>query len=457
VRHRGRLLENLRRAETGPFLDEKEFDRKVVAATVKRLVDKYRIRYDGAEIVPSDDDLADRVFQAGVELAVEAGVFCQSTSRRILWTRAEIDDGIRNSPTQATVGIGADTAVVRSRTPEDGQTPMIAGGAYGVLAPEELFIPMMLSYAREAAIDAIDPPCLETAYGMPIKGDSPLEALAGWREHELSMEAARRAGREGISVGCVGLSTTELAQLSATSHGGFRPSDRHYLGLISEFKTNYHMLTKLVHATRIGGLIQSFANPIYGGYVGGAEGVAIALAAGPILLNQLYMATTYGTRPEHPILSCNTTPGLLWAQSVAFQGVSRNTNLMIHVLAGPAGGPGTTTMLLENSALTIAATVSGISMLACSQSASGVNPKHASGLDAKICAEVARAACSLSRQDANDVVGQLVSMYEPDLTCRPIGKPFEEVYDVDTVEPKAEWLEVYNLVKDKIRQMGVKI
>ncbi len=457
MRHRGRLLENLRRAETGPLLNEKEFDRRVVAATVKRLVEKYHIRYNPAEIVPSDDDLADRVFQAGVELAVEAGVFCQSTSRRILWTRAEIDEGIRTCPTQATLGTGGDTVVVRSRTPEDGQTPMIAGGAYGVLAPEEMFVPMLLSYAREAAIDVVDPPSLETAYGMPIKGASPLETLAGWREHELSMEAVRRAGRGGISVGCVGLSTTELAQLSATSHGGFRPSDRHYIGLISEFKTNYHMLNKLVHVTRIGGFIQSFANPIYGGYAGGAEGVAIALAAGPILLNQLYMGTMFGARPDHPILGCNTTPELLWAQSVAFQGIARNTNLMFHVLAGPAGGPGTTTMLLENSALAIAATVSGVSTIACSMSASGVNPRHASGLDAKICAEVARAVGSLSRLAANDLVRQLVSRYEPDLASKPIGKPFEEVYDLDTVEPKAEWLEIYNRVKDQIRQMGLKV
>ena len=75
--------------------------------------------------------------------------------------------------------------------------------------------------------------------------------------------------------------------------------------------------------------------------MGGAEGVALALTAAPIILNQVNMAHTYGTRPDHPFLNCDTTPEIMWALSLAFQALSRNTNLLISSLAGPAGGPGT--------------------------------------------------------------------------------------------------------------------
>ena len=63
MRNRGRLLEVLYRAETGPIIDEKEFEAKLITSTVKRLISKYDIKFDRNTIVPSDDDLADRIFR----------------------------------------------------------------------------------------------------------------------------------------------------------------------------------------------------------------------------------------------------------------------------------------------------------------------------------------------------------------------------------------------------------
>ena len=83
MRHRSRLVEVLYRAETGPIIDEADFERRLVAPTMKRLVKQYGIKFDRSAIVPSDNDLADRVFQAGLDFAIEVGMFCQSTSRRI--------------------------------------------------------------------------------------------------------------------------------------------------------------------------------------------------------------------------------------------------------------------------------------------------------------------------------------------------------------------------------------
>jgi methylamine--corrinoid protein Co-methyltransferase len=315
----------------------------------------------------------------------------------------------------------------------------------------------MLSYANEGVFDGIDAPTLESTYGYPIKADSPWEALAGWREAELAFEVLGRSGRQGTSLGCVGLASTELAQLSAASHGGFRPIDRHYVAMLGELKTNYHMLSKVVHVTRIGGLMQTFYNPIYGGFVGGAEGVAVACVAGPLLMNQLYMASTYGARPEHPFLNTNSTPEILWALSVAFQGVTRNTNLMLHATAGPAGGPGTKTILQENAAISIAGATSGASMIAASMSACGTNAMHASGLDAKICGEIARSIGGMSREEGNMIVTRLVDLYLEDLQNKPIGKRFEEVYNLETIEPTSEWLGTYDEVKYELEKFGFNI
>ena len=41
LKKRVRLLEVLRRAETGPMIDEKDFEAKLVASTAEDLIEKY--------------------------------------------------------------------------------------------------------------------------------------------------------------------------------------------------------------------------------------------------------------------------------------------------------------------------------------------------------------------------------------------------------------------------------
>ena len=455
ARNRSRLLEVLHRAEVGPLIEEADFERRLVAPSLKRIIQKYGIKMDKNVPVPSDSDLADRVFQAGLEAAVEVGMFCQSTSRRITWTQSELEEGLRFCTSEATMGAGNDAVVCRSRRPEDTSAPIVIGGAYGVPFPEAMIVPVMLSFARESVVDVIENATLETVYGYPIKAGSPWEVLGGWREAELSMEVINRAGRPGLCVGCVETSPTALAQLSAASWGGFRTTDWHHVATISEFKTNYDLLSKVAHITRIGGVMECYYNPIYGGYVGGADGVAVAIVAALILLNQIDMADTLATRPNHPFLGCDTTPELLWAISVAIQGLSRNTNLLVGALTGPAGGPGTKTMLYENAAFTIASTVSGQAMIEASHSAGGNVPRHVSGLDAKLCGEVAHAVRGMKLEEANALVKQLITIYEPQLNTQPIGMPFEQVYDIDKIEPTSEWQDTYNEVRDELIKMGL--
>ena len=454
-RHRSRLLDVLHRAETGPIVEEAIFERRMVAPTVRRLTQEYGIKFDRAVIVPSDDDLADRIFQAGLDLAVEVGLFCQSTSRRITWTRAEVEEGLRWCPAEVIMGAGNDAVVCRARLPEDSTRVTVVGGAYGVPFPEHLFVPAMLSFAQESVVDVVENATLETVYGYPIKADSPWEILGGWREAELSFEVLNRAGRPGMCIGCVETSPTALAEISASSWGGFRPTDWHHVATISEFKTNYDLLNKVAHTTRIGGVMETYYNPIYGGYVGGAEGVAIAIVAALVLLNQVNMSHTYATRPDHPFLGCNTTPELMWAMSVGMQALARNTNLMAGTLVGPAGGPGTKTMLYEIAAYSIATTVSGQSLIEASHSAGGHVPRHVSGLDARICGEVTHAVAGMSRREADELVQRLMAIYEPDLTTKPIGQPFEKVYDVDKVKPTPEWQGMYEEVRDELISMGL--
>jgi methylamine--corrinoid protein Co-methyltransferase len=455
MRHRARLVEVLHRAESGPIIEEKEFERKLVAPTIKRLVGDYEIAFDDRTLVPSDDDLADRVFEAGLDFAVEVGLFCQSTSRRMVFSREELEQGLRFCAPEVTMGAGNDAVVCRARQPEDDTRVTVIGGAYGVPFPEDLFVPVMLSFAKEPVVDVIENATLETVYGHPIKAGSPWEIVGGWREAELSFEVIKRAGRPGMCIGCVETSPTALAEISASSWGGFRPTDWHHVATISEFKTNYDLLSKVAHTVRIGGVMETYYNPVYGGYVGGAEGVTVAIVAALILLNQTNMSHTLATRPDHPFLGCNTTRELLWAMNVGVQALARNTNLLVGTLVGPAGGPGTSTLLYEVAAYAIGTTVSGQSLIEASHSAGGHVARHVSGLEARLCGEVAHAVSGMGREQANELVERLYARYEPDLDAKPIGQPFEEVYDIQRVEPTPEWQATYETVRAELVDMGL--
>lgn len=459
MRNTVRLLDVLDRAETGPIVEEMTWDMQLVPNTVMRQLSQHKITMPSvvSTIIPTDDALADRLFEAGLSLAAELGAYCVSTSRRIQFTREEIRAALAVAPIEVTMGEGNDRATERKRKIEDTLPPFIKGGGVGTPLLEELYLPITQSYAQEPLIDAVINCTLERVYGRELRSRTPWEVLAAWHEVELSKAACKRAGRPGLALGCVENAVSELGELSGTSHGGFSTQDWHHVAMVSEFKTDYMALSKLAHLVRTGSIIHAFYNTIYGGTCGGRDGMALAIVAGCILLQTLYMTNTHSVSPAHPFFDNDTTPEILQAISLAQQALARNTRLMTDIVITPVGGPGTKTLLYECAAMAVLASASGACGLIGPRSAAGVNRDHVSGLEARFTAEVARAAAGISRADADVIVRRLVDLYKPDLDKRPKGQPFGEVYDVVTIKPQPAWLETYEAVKDELRQMGLSL
>jgi len=445
MRTRGRLHYVLDKAETGLIVDEKEFDIEYIQKPIRALVEKYDVKWDKDVFLLSDDDLADRVFQAGYELALNTGVYCTSTKRRMVWTKTELDEVIATSPSSVTMGEGDDLANIQARRPDENSRVAVCGGAYGIPVPENLFVPIMLSYIQEPLIDFIDNASLISTYGRRIRAGSPWEAIASWQEVDLSFEVVRRAGRPGMAIGCAENSPTHIGEISSNSIGGFRPSDWHHAALVSELKTNYDQLIKVAHFARTGSHIHTFANNIYGGYPGGADGMAVALVASLILLQATYFGCTVNPGPTHANLSCDTYPEMLPGIGVALQGLNRNTNLMTTAFARTVGGPGTKSILYESAALTLVGVTSGIALMEGVQSAVGVQKAHCTGLEARFVAQVTHASEKLTRKDAAPIVKALTEKYREGMMAaeKPIDKPFDQLYDVVKVTPLSEWQGIY--------------
>ena len=86
------IWEVLDRVEEGPACKETDFDLNIFSATVNRLIMEHNLKCTPEEPIPNDNTLADEVFEAGLELALEVGMLCTSTSRRIVFEEAEIKE-----------------------------------------------------------------------------------------------------------------------------------------------------------------------------------------------------------------------------------------------------------------------------------------------------------------------------------------------------------------------------
>jgi methylamine--corrinoid protein Co-methyltransferase len=445
------------RTEDGPFVEELMWDMKIVPEAVLRLLKKYDIKMKPVNetVVLGDDALADRLYAAGLDLAEELGVYCGTTNRCIRFSKNEISAALEVAPTEVQLGDGNDRHIERKRRPEDSSYPTIKGGGVGTPLPEELYLAVTQSYAQEPLIDAVINCTLERVYGREIRSRSPWEILGAWHEIELSKAACKRAGRPGLPLGVIENAVSELGEISGTSYGGASLNDWHHIAMVSEFKTDYMALSKLVHLVRTGAVIHSFYNTIYGGSCGGRDGMALAIVTGCILMQMVYMTNTHSVSPAHPFYGNNTTPEILQAISLAQQSLGRNSRLLTDVVITPVGGPGTKTLLYECAAAAISATVSGACALIGPRSAAGTHTGHVSGLEARFTAEVARASAGMSRGEADRLVRGLVDRYKDQLDKRPESQPFNEVYDVVTIRPCPEWLNTYEQVKEELVVMGL--
>jgi methylamine--corrinoid protein Co-methyltransferase len=234
-----------------------------------------------------------------------------------------------------------------------------------------------------------------------------------------------------MPIGCAEDSPSEIGELATCTYGGFRLTDWHHASFISELKVAYAELTKAIHYQHTGAFAHNFYNTIYGGYVGGAEGLAVAIVAGVLLMKATLNGTTFNPGPSHAHLSCNTYPAMIPALSLGFQAISRNSRLLTSTV--PAG----------------------CSILEGIQSAAGRITGHVTGLEARFLAQVGRASVGLTRAEANELVQRIVPLYadQQNLGEAVQGVPFQEAYDVESVQPMPEWQQTYEEVCQEMESL----
>lgn len=451
-----RLNQLLERVETGPICTERDFDLRILHKKLRSLIKEYDIKFDREEIVPSDDSLADDLWKAAWDLYLDVGTLCISNHRRVLFDESEIKEAMRFSSSEITVGTGMDARVMGARKIEDTRTP------HCILSPditcdEEIFMPYTIAYLQEPLADGVCAPILDTIEGIPIKSGSPMEIKGSIAHAMMFREAARRVGRPGINLQSVGTAESDAAQIAVSNQEwGARTTDTRFVPTLSELKIDYSLLNKMVHYHNYGCIPGTLVGPLYGGYCGGAEGTAIVGIASHIMalmVNQTFWTLYF---PIHFRYSVNTSRELLWVLSTTYQALARNTPFISLSGAFTDAGPCTPMVLHEAAAHGLVSTVSGANLWEIA-TAQNKHKNRATPLEARYACEVGYGSVyeKIKREDANELVKGILGKYEDKLGKAPLGKMFQECYDLKTITPTKEYNDLYESVKKELGDIGV--
>jgi methylamine--corrinoid protein Co-methyltransferase len=309
---------------------------------------------------------------------------------------------------------------------------------------------MALSFMKEPLIDMINNGGLAVVEGRKVKTNTPLEIQATRRELRMLREAADRAGRPGIHLLAGESSVSALGDLAIASDKYMRTSDAHLVALLNELKTDNQRISKVVNFTEYGAHNVTLVDPIIGGYAGGPEGVAICFIASFLLGRVMYGSEYHVIHPIHFKYMSTSAVECMWNLSIVGQAMSRNAPYILMGDVWTSAGAGSEMIFHEIAANTITNVVTGSHPLGCSAT-NGKYP-HATGLETRFMAEVALEAArsGLKREDANEIVVKLASLYKDKQPNPDSGKPFPELYDTARVIPKPEWNGVYLKMKREI-------
>jgi methylamine---corrinoid protein Co-methyltransferase len=450
-------LELIDRGQTGPLISKEQWDLDKVAITTRRLVKKYQISWSSDEVVPLDPGVADRIFQAGLELAQEIGIYQASTGRVIRFSPQELEAGLKAMPQAIEMGEGPDARTLTARQVLDPRPPLVWAGNPGVPTPEELFQPMVMSWMQEPLVDLVTCGSLTRVDGYEVHTGEPTEISATRRELRLMREGLRKVGRPGMGMLAAQSSVSELGDLAVAHPDYLRPCDAHLVPLLNELVIDNGNIARAVNSIEYGMRNASLACVMVGGLGGDAPGAAVVQAASFIVANLICLAHYHLLHPIHIRSVATSTRGVMWVQGAVEQAFARNAPCIIVSDIYPKSGALTRELLYEVAANAVAVTVSG-GHLEGVGSSDGARP-NGSGLEARLMGEVGHAVTrqGFSLPDANRLVLRLLEKYEP-VFQQPGGNPgacFDQAYDLNTLQPVPAWSAMYREVKAELDQMGL--
>jgi methylamine--corrinoid protein Co-methyltransferase len=444
------ILDFQARILNGPVKKSDDFDLEF-SMKVRELVDKYNIKYNPEELIV-DDDTADAVFNAGVELLADIGIYHMDTQRVIKLTKEEILEiaaECKENPAKGVFGQGDDEMTIEYRTGADTRAPVLYSGAPAVATQEE-FIPYVLSFAQEKQVAGmgIMPGLAQFGDVTPKAGTLSEVHVALWEQEQLH-KVLEMAGRPGMNMGLLA-TASELGAIFECLKPGRREPWNTQIGvhIMPEMKLDWAALLK-AHFCQDRGIIPwQSAMTMIGGLCRDAADAAVAMVAN--MMGQI----SYGHGP-----TCSIFPNHLdgswgtlathWCAGAAMRASERNIKVATgssisgayHTWRHPVS-------FLQSAAIATVYSVCGFSYAWIAG--------H-TGLEACLIGEVMEVTAGMDKSKANELVKNIQVKVDERIGQVSAQKPFFEAYDWDgkTTKPKPDYEAGMMEVKEELAGMGM--
>lgn len=452
-----KYLELCERSHTGEKVTKDEWDMDYIIDTVRDIVEDYEFDWDKQVIIPEDEKLFADMFAAAKRMILETGVYNMSTQRIIKFTEEEIEEGIKNMKQELVMGEGKDAYTLVAREVEDKRAPAIWAGNPGCPTPERLYYPIIKSVAKEPVIDLLTCGSLVDVDGFAVKSGDPTEVIAVRRELEYLHQALKEVGRPGMGLLAAESAVTESGDLAAACEKRLRPCDSHLVAMFNELIIDNGNMVRAASSLDYGMKNASLACTMVGGLGGDAPGSTVVMIASILAANLICMADYHLCHPIHIQDVATTARGCLWLQAVLCQTFAKQAPAIIVCDLWPSSGAMTKELLYEVAANSIVVTVCGGHLEGLG--AANGNEPNGTGLEVRLMGEVGKAVArqGMTRAQANEIVLKLLDKYEHVFRMEGGNKGvrFDTAYNMETIEPVAEWQQMYEEVKAELAELGI--
>lgn len=453
------LIEVFERADNGLLMQDTDYYMNRFVPKLAEIIDRYQIKWDRQTIVNSDDDLVDRVFQAAVDLIAEAGAYCPDTNRVMQFDRDEILRATEQAPKATRFGEGRESKIMYGRRVDEDSVPWVHVGGGIYTTDEQIYLDTVEGMASINIVDSLSVPSILHLRGKDARVRSPQELLAAIKTVVLAREGIRRSGRAGLPIiNGISAAPNSVSMIAAASpQFGLRPSDGFLIDFLSEMMVNYEALQKVAYFNSISANIGSTSTPLFGGYAGGAEGVAVLATSYLIMGNLIYRGSYHYNAPLHQNLRLSSTKPLLWAIGMSNQANARNMRYPTVNLPYLGGGAGTKMIHYEMAAYMLSVVPAGGNIFS-GHPAKSVDPNSLLPKDHQFHAEIGLATAKFTRKEADSLAQKCFQKYENLIKNPTPGFRYEQVYDLKTKKIiNADYLKLQDETRAEFKELGLEV
>ncbi|MEM2739042.1 MAG: monomethylamine:corrinoid methyltransferase [Candidatus Bathyarchaeia archaeon] len=199
---------------------------------------------------------------------------------------------------------------------------------------------------------------------------------------------------------------------------------------------------------------QASWNP-YGGFGGGSETLAIVSTADAIFT--LLVEGAWGVATGGGMSPVGNPPyyDTLWFQIANKLALKRNIEGLIGGGPWVYSEPCTEMVVHELAYMTLPIAIVS-DFLICACAAQGAPFDYVTGMEARIVSEITDASLGMSLEDANDWAKTIFEKHLKNKIPQK-GKTFQECYDLKTLTPSREYIELYEKAKKEYADLGLKV